>query len=74
MSAALLAEAGYHVEVVCKHPELAEKIKTKGIHITGVKGEIIVTLPAVAAIPEIKEKKDIFLLSTKANDLSRAAE
>jgi len=74
ISAALLAEAGYNVEVVCKHPELAEKIKTKGIHITGVKGEIIVTLPAVAAISELKEKKDILLLSIKANDLSRAAE
>lgn len=73
ISAALLAEAGYNVEVVCKYPELAEKIKSKGIHISGVRGDIIVTMPAVAAIHELSEKKDIVILATKANDLPQAA-
>jgi 2-polyprenyl-6-methoxyphenol hydroxylase-like FAD-dependent oxidoreductase len=37
ITAALLAKAGYNVKVVCKYPELAEKIKTKGLHIFGLR-------------------------------------
>lgn len=73
ISAALLAQAGYQVEVVCKYPELAEKIKTKGIRVFGVEGELFVTLPAVAAIPGLKGEKDIVLLATKAGDMLAAA-
>ena len=73
ITAALLAKAGYNVKVVCKYPELAEKIKTKGLHIFGLCGNFQVKMPAVAAINELEEKKDFVLMATKAYDLPQAA-
>jgi 2-dehydropantoate 2-reductase len=73
ITAALLAKAGYNVEVVCKYPELAEKIKTKGLHIFGLCGNFQVKMPAVAAVNELEEKKDFVLMATKAYDLPQAA-
>jgi 2-dehydropantoate 2-reductase len=73
ITAALLAKAGYNVEVVCKYPELAEKIKTKGLHIFGLCGNFQVKMLAVAAINELKEKKDFVLMATKAYDMHLAA-
>ncbi len=73
ITAALMAKAGYNVEVVCKYPDLAETIKTKGLHIFGLCGDYHVKMPAAAAINELKEKKDIVLMATKAYDLAPAA-
>lgn len=71
--AALLAKAGYAVEVVCKYPDLVPKIKTEGLKISGICGNCQVPMPAVATIPELSEQKDIVLLATKATDMMEAA-
>jgi len=72
--AALVSEAGYNVEIVCKHADLAERIRTEGIHLTGAKGEHRVAMPAVADVAELKETKDIIFLATKATDMLEVAE
>ncbi len=70
--AALIAKNGFQTEVVCKYPELAIKIPNEGLKISGIKGIMQVKMPAVATIPELKEKKDIVLLATKATDMMDA--
>jgi 2-dehydropantoate 2-reductase len=74
ITAALMKMNGYHVEIVCKYPELAEKIKSEGLHILGAHGKHDVPLPAVAKITELEGKKDIVFLATKATDMIEAAE
>jgi 2-dehydropantoate 2-reductase len=71
--AARLAKAGYAVEVVCKDPDLVPKIKTEGLKISGISGNLQVPMSAVATIPELSEQKDIVLLATKATDMMEAA-
>jgi 2-dehydropantoate 2-reductase len=73
ITATLMAKAGYNVEVVCKYPGLAETIKTKGLHIFGLCEDHHVIVPAVAAVHELKEKKDFVLIATKAYDMPPAA-
>lgn len=74
ITAALMKMNGYNVEIVCKYPELAGKIKSEGLHILGVHGKHDVPMPAVARITELEGKKDIVLLATKATDMMEAAE
>jgi 2-dehydropantoate 2-reductase len=74
ITAALMKREGYSVEIVCKYPDLAEKIKNKGLLITGIKGEFQITMPAVAKIEELEGNKDIIFLATKATDMMEAAE
>ncbi len=71
--AAFLAKAGYPIELVCKYPELAGRIRSRGIHVTGVKGDFSIAMPAVARIQEFSEKKDVVFLATKATDMLDAA-
>ncbi|MDB4349568.1 2-dehydropantoate 2-reductase [Omnitrophica bacterium] len=71
--AGFIARAGYNVEVVCKHQELADKIKSGELHIFGRKGDHRVSIPAVAKISELSGPKDIFLLTVKAADVLNAA-
>ena len=33
--AAFVSEAGYSVKIVCKHEDLADRIRTEGIHLFG---------------------------------------
>jgi len=73
ITAALMAKAGYSVEVVCKHRELADTIRTAGLHVFGVKGDFTVSMPAVARISELNKKKDVVFLATKATDMLDAA-
>jgi len=74
ITAGFIARAGYDIELVCKYPDLAEKIKNKGVHIFGAKGDFTVPIPAVAKIPELSGKKDIILLATKATEMLEAAQ
>ena len=67
--AALIAKAGYQIEVICKYPELAQKITNEGLKISGIYGDMQVKMPAFASISELKEMKDIVLLATKATDM-----
>lgn len=71
--AGFLAKAGYDVEAVCKHQELADKLTSGGLHIYGKKGNHMLAVPAVARIPELNRPKDIVLLAVKAPDALGAA-
>lgn len=73
ITAAYLSKSGYDVELVCKHAERAEKIKTDGLHVVGVRGEQHVKMNAVAEIGQLSGKKDIVLIVTKAYDMPDAA-
>jgi 2-dehydropantoate 2-reductase len=73
ITAALIRQGGYEVELVCKHPELAQTVRTRGVHVTGVRGDFWMPLPAVAAIEELTGKKDCILLATKATAVEEAA-
>jgi 2-dehydropantoate 2-reductase len=73
ITAAYLAKAGYDVEIVCKYAEKAEQVRTKGLHIVGVRGEHYVPMKAVAEVSELAGRKDIVLVVTKAYDMPDAA-
>ena len=73
ITAALLKKAGYSVEIVCKYPELAEKIQNTGLEVRGVKGSFFVKMPAFATIEEVQNVPDWVLLATKATDMMEAA-
>src|SRR4030042_6607644 len=69
ITAAFMKNERYNVELVCKYPELAEKVKNEGLHVFGVRDDIHVTMPAVARIQELSGKKDVVFLATKATDM-----
>ncbi|MCD4737612.1 MAG: 2-dehydropantoate 2-reductase [Bacteroidales bacterium] len=69
ITAAHISKAGYDVEVVDNMPGYAEKIRNKGIHVFGTDGNFNVQLDAYSGINQVKGKKDIVLISTKANAL-----
>ena len=73
ISAAFMKNAGYDVEIVCKYPDLARKIETEGIHVTGVRGDVRATMPAVAKVKELRSEKEVVFLATKATDMLEAA-
>lgn len=73
VTAGFLARAGYNVEIVCKYNDLVEKIREKGIHVFGVKGDFSVTMPAYAKISQLSGTRDVVLLATKATDMIDAA-
>lgn len=73
VTAAFISKAGYDLEIVCKHKDLADKIKDAGIDITGIRGDHRIKMKAVAAIPDLSEPKDLVFLATKANDCVAAA-
>jgi 2-dehydropantoate 2-reductase len=73
ITAAHLVRAGYDVELVCKHADRAAEISTKGVHITGVRGDMHVPIKAVAEIEQLSGPKDVLLIVTKAYDMPDAA-
>lgn len=73
IAAGFIAMRGYDVEAVCKYQGLADKIRTEGLHIFGIKGDYKISMPSVAKISELNEIKDIVLLATKATDMLDAA-
>jgi 2-dehydropantoate 2-reductase len=73
ITAALMKKAGYNVEIAVKNKEYASLISGKGIEIKGVCGDHLVRMPAYYSFSELKEKKDLILLSTKATDMIDAA-
>jgi len=73
ITAAFIKQAGYDVEIVCRHENLARQISDEGISVSGVRGEHRVPMPAVADIEDMKTNKDIVLLATKATDMIPAA-
>jgi len=73
ITAALLKKNGYNVEIVCKYDDYASLISEKGVEVSGACGNFKITIPAYSSINQVKEKKDIVLLATKANDMMDAA-
>lgn len=74
VTAAFIEQAGYDLELVCKHRALADKINAEGLKITGIKGDCQVKMRTVAKIPDLSGPKDLVLLATKANDCVAAAQ
>jgi 2-dehydropantoate 2-reductase len=73
ITAALLKRKGYNVEIVCKYDDYATLITEKGLSISGASGSFNIKMPAYSSVSQIKEKKDIILLATKATDMIEAA-
>ncbi|MFH0821866.1 MAG: 2-dehydropantoate 2-reductase [Pseudomonadota bacterium] len=71
--AAGMAKAGWNVELVCKHREIAEKAASVGLHVLGVKGEAHVPVTGVEDVRGLSGAKDVVFLATKANDCVSSA-
>lgn len=73
ITAAFLKKNGLDVQIVCKYDDYASLISDSGIEVSGVNGRFRVKMEAFATISQIKEKKDIILLATKATDMMEIA-
>jgi 2-dehydropantoate 2-reductase len=73
ITAALLKRSGFDVEIVCRNREYAKRISDVGFHISGTCGVFTQKVKAWAFISDVKEKKDIVLLATKATEMIDAA-
>ena len=56
-TAGMLTREGFDVTLVCKYPELASKISQEGIRIHGLGKEMMIRIPAVAAVKELEGMK-----------------
>ena len=72
-TAAFMKQAGWELEIVCKHQETADRISKRGFHITGVKGNHTVRMEAVKTVDDLSGLKDFVFLATKATDCLNAA-
>ena len=72
ISAAILKNQGYDVEIVCKHEDYRDLIMDKGLSIRGVKGKLSERMKAYASLSDINGKKDIILFAIKATDIELA--
>lgn len=73
ITAALLKKGGYDVTLVCKHQDIATLANGRGLHITGVKGDMTVAVRSVAAVEELSGVFDLALIATKAYDMPASA-
>ncbi|MBI5250147.1 MAG: hypothetical protein HY912_11695, partial [Desulfomonile tiedjei] len=73
VTAALLAKAGWDVEIVCKHQEIADRCTNPGLRVTGIRGEFVVPVRGVKQISDLSGPLDTVLLATKATDCIPAA-
>lgn len=67
--AACMAKQGYDLTVVSKYEEYASLIENQGIEITGVKGNFVQKIKAVAKVSQLTGKFDIVFVATKAYDV-----
>ena len=73
ITAALLKKGGCDVTLVCKYQEVATLTGGRGLHVTGVKGDMTVLVHSVAAVEELTGVFDLALIATKAYDMPTAA-
>ncbi|MCK5462584.1 MAG: 2-dehydropantoate 2-reductase [Bacteroidales bacterium] len=73
VTAAILAREHYDVWLVAKYPELAEKITSEGIDVSGYCGDFCMNVPAVAQAAELTGKFDYVFMATKADALVKVA-
>jgi 2-dehydropantoate 2-reductase len=71
--AAILSRSGYPVELVVKYPELAKKISTRGIDVSGYCGSFTQIIPSVATCDELKGEFDYVLIATRGDALEDVA-
>ena len=74
ISAAILKNAGYNVEIVCKYEDYRENIINEGLKVSGVNGSFREKMKAYVSIKDTGSTKDIILLAVKATDMIEAAE
>lgn len=67
-TAAFMTMAGHDVSVLCRRKELADHLRQKGMHISGVRGEMDVPLNALYGAENLKGKYDCCIVSTKSYD------
>ncbi|MBI4800720.1 MAG: 2-dehydropantoate 2-reductase [Desulfarculus sp.] len=72
--AACLAKEGWDLELVTKHQDTADLANGPGLHITGVRGEFVQPVRAVADIAQLSGPQDLVFLATKATEAIAAAE
>jgi 2-dehydropantoate 2-reductase len=73
ITAVLLRQAGYDVVLACKHQEIADIANGRGLHVTGVEGDLTVSVHAVAAVEELRGQFNVALIATKAYDMPASA-
>lgn len=69
--AGYLARSGYNVQLVTRYNDLADRISTVGISISGVKGTFKFPIPSVAKVTDAEGPFDYIFVATKANDLEK---
>lgn len=72
ITAAILAREQYDIWLVAKYPELAEKIRSEGIDVSGYCGDFRMIVPAVAKAAELSGKFDYVFMATKADAMVKA--
>ncbi|MCK5136918.1 MAG: ketopantoate reductase family protein [Bacteroidales bacterium] len=73
ITAALMKQHGYDVTLVCKYPDLAERITHKGLHLFGYCGDQRIRIPSVATTGEVEGEMDVVFIATKATEMNQAA-
>ena len=67
-TAAFMTKAGYDVSVLCRSEATAKTLSEKGMHISGVRGDMDIPLKAVCGSEKLEGKFDYCIVSTKAYD------
>ena len=67
-TAAFMTKAGLDVSVLCRSEKTAKTLCEKGMHISGVRGEMDVPLKAVCGAEKLEGDFDYCIVSTKAYD------
>ena len=73
ITAALMANKGLDVQLVCKHEAIAALANGEGLKISGHCGEHRVKVKACARVEELEGPLDLCLIATKAYDMPDAA-
>lgn len=74
ITATFMSRCGLPVVLVTKYADLAEQISTRGLCVSGAKGEFTRKITAVANIRELQEEFKWVFIATKATDMPQAAE
>ena len=73
VTAAILAREQYDTCLVAKYRDLAEKISTEGIDVSGFCGNFCMIIPTVVQAAELTGKFDYVFLATKADAMVKSA-
>jgi len=73
ITAAFMKNKGFDVEIVCRDEQYASLIRNHGIEVTGVRGNMVASMPAWSSVSQVKGKKDVILHATKATDMLQIA-